>query len=513
MKLRLPFVCALFAALVASAQSNPLQAGVDSFRQGNYDAALRQLQQAKLLRPRDAVLENLIGLTETRLGLTEQANRDYESAIHLSPAFADPHKNLAVNYLQAGEYLKASAQLKSAIALDSSDSAAHYYLILADLSLQNDAEIVANLKPAQELLLNDPEAAVAAVKACLQAGDTAAARDLTAALEKGSALSTSQEYQLAQEYSSGGLYLDAADRFRRVLASHPDSWESQYNLALSLAKANRTGDASQLLNTLAAEHHGDAKVQALVASVAEFISDSSLAITALENAIASDPHNPDRYLDCTRLLMDLNRYDEADSIVQRGIGQVQDSYPLMVRLGAIEMARGNHGAAEDLYRQAMQQHPDLALAYVALAQAYMKEGDDQRAVSVLEAGRTQASPDFALEYALGLTYARLGKQAQAVEAYEHSVHLNPEVAEPHYQLGLVYLQQGQLRQAQGQIENVLRLDPSNVAACFQLSRIYARLGEKDKAQMMSAKAQELGRVQQNNALNAERLRVSPFQPQ
>lgn len=514
MKIRLTIASLLAAAALAvSAQSNSLQDGVDSFRQGQYEVALRQFHQAKLLRPNDAILENLIGLTETRLGDIDQANRDYESAIRINPTFADPHKNLAVNYLQAGEYLQAAAQLKNALAFDSGDSAAHYYLILADLALQNDAEVIANIKAAQPLLANDPEAAVAVIKACLHAAAPAPARELTSALEQQSRLSADQEYELARAYSSSGFDLDAAQRFRMVLQRQPASWEAQYNLALSLARAKQTGEASRLLQSLSRGHPDNANVQSLVASVAEFISDSALAVDALKNAVAADPHNPDRYLDCTRLLMDLNRYDEAGIMVRRGLSQVQDAYPLTIRLGAIEMARGNHQAAEDQYRQAILQHPNVALGYVALAQAFMKEGDDHQAFQVLSQGRSLVPPDFALEYALGLVCGRLGQQQQAIEAFVHSAQLNPNVVEPHYQLGLTYLQQGQLKESQDQFESVLRLDQTNVAACFQLSRIFARMGDREKAQQMSAKAQELGKVQQDTALRAERLRGSPFQPQ
>jgi len=508
-------IASLFAAaaLAVPAQSNPLQDGVASFRQGQYEIALQQFQQAKLLRPNDAILENLIGLTETRLGHFDQADNDYESAIRINPTLADPHKNLAVNYLQAGKYLQAAAQLKNALVFDSSDSAAHYYLILADLALQNDAEVIANMKAAQPLLANDPEAAVAAIKACLHAAAPAPARELTSALEQQSRLSAAQEYELAQAYSSSGFELDAAQRFRVVLQMQPASWEAKYNLALSLARAKQTGEASRLLQSLAADHRDNANVQSLVSAVAEFISDSALAVTALENAVAADPHNPDRYLDCTRLLMDLNRYDEADIVVRRGLSQVQDTYPLTIRLGAIEMARGNHQAAEDQYRQAILQHPSVALGYVALAQAFMKEGDDRQAIRVLTEGRSVVPPDFALEYALGIVSGRLGQQQQAIEAFVRSTQLNPDIVEPHYQLGLTYLQQGQLKESQEQFESVLRLDQTNVAACFQLSRIFARMGDKEKAQQMSARAQELGKTQQDSALRAERLRVSPFQPQ
>ena len=56
------------------------------------------------MRPADASLENFIGITETKLGRIDAANKDYETAIRLNPKLTDPHKNLAFNYLGKGLY-------------------------------------------------------------------------------------------------------------------------------------------------------------------------------------------------------------------------------------------------------------------------------------------------------------------------------------------------------------------------------------------------------------------------
>ncbi len=508
-----PFVMPLLLVATIYAQTDALQEGVVSFREGRYEEALSEFHEAQRLRPNDASLENFIGITETKLGHIDDANRDYQASIRLNPRYPEAYKNLAFNYLQAGQYGPAEAQLKSALALDGSDPAIHYYLVILYLSTQRDREVVANVDAAKNLLKSDSDTATLAIEASLRSGAIEQAEKLADLIESGSGLSVKQEYQLAKDFDDRGLLVDSVKHYRRVLQMSPDSWEAQYDLAVTLAKAKQTVEALKLLESMENQHSGDAKVLAMIASAAEYAGDSSLALNTYQKAIRADPANPDRYLDCTRLLMDLNRYDEAAKIATQGIPEVPDPYALRIRLGAIEMMRGSHEKAVDDYQQAIAMHPEVALGYVALAQTYMKDGDEQRAMKVLTEGRTRVAPDFALEYAFGLVSSDLGQQEQAIEAFTRSEQLNPDIVEPHYKLGMIYFQNGQLKKAQEEFESVLRINDSYSSAYYQLSRLYARLGDTQQARRMAEKGQELLRTQQDQAITAEKSRLSSLRPQ
>jgi tetratricopeptide (TPR) repeat protein len=286
----------------------------------------------------------------------------------------------------------------------------------------------------------------------------------------------------------------------------PTVWQSKYNLALALVKAKQSKEALPLLASLTAEHASDANVLASIASTYESAGENPLALDTYQKAIAADPTNPDRYLDCTRLLIDLDRYDAATEIVQRGISLVPDDYPLTIRLGAIEMMRGNREKAREAYHKAIAEHPAIALGYVALAQTYMKEGKDEDALKILTDGRAAVPRDFALEYVFGLVSFQLGRQKPAMEALKGAEELAPTVVEPHYQLGLLYMQLQEWTGAQEEFEQVLKLDPHNAATYYQLSRTYQRLGKTDKAQEMAKEASMLTRTQREDAIKSQELR-------
>jgi tetratricopeptide (TPR) repeat protein len=503
-----PFSLAtLFICLSAfGQQGSSLERGLELFRQEKYQAALQQFQDARRSRPTDATLENFIGITETRLGRIDDADADYRTAIRLNPRLAGPHTNLGFNYLGKKDYEQAESQLKAALALDSADPYVHYYLATLYLTTSREKDAIPQIKPAEPLLENDSAAALLAVAACLKFDAAVEAITLIGLLDQHSHLSAEQEYQIAKLLDDRQMYVESATRFRRIAELQPTSWQSHYNLAVALIKAKQPKEALPLLASLATEHANDADVLASVASAYESANENALALDTYQKAIAADPANPDRYLDCTRLLIDLDRYKEASEIVQRGMTLVPDDYPLTIRLGAIAMMSGNRDQAREHYHKAIAEHPALALGYVALAQTYMKEGKNDAALKVLTDGRAAVPRDFALEYVFGLVSFQLGQQKQAMEALKNAEEMEPTVVEPHYQLGLLYMQLQEWNSAQQEFEHVLKLDPKNAPTYYQLSRTYQRLGKTDKAQEMAKEASLLTRTQREDAIKAQELR-------
>jgi len=185
-------------------------------------------------------------------------------------------------------------------------------------------------------------------------------------------------------------------------------------------------------------------------------------------------------------------------------------------MGAIEMMQGHFEEARGSFKEAVERHPNIPLGYVALAQTYMKEGNDETAIRILIDGRSKVAKDFALEYVLGFISFEAGKQEQALEALKNAEELGPDVPEPHLQLGMLYMQHHQWSEAQGEFESVLRINPRHAAAFYQLSRTYERMGNVDKARQMATEASLLTRTQREDAIETEQLRLgipaNPNQP-
>lgn len=506
----LVLLAAVLFPLYAIAQTSHLQRGVAYFKRQQYAQALKEFQNARSANPRDAMIDNLLGITETKLGRLDEANRDYEIAIKLAPGDAAPHRNLGVNYLSSGRYGPAETELLLAEHLEPRNPFAHYYLAELYLQTSRGSDAVKQFKPAQTLIEHDPGLLFQMASAYLRLHRSGDAMPLIHELDQHSMLDVSQEYKLGVLLTTNHMYPEATERFRNIVRMQPESWQSKFDLAIALVNQGQLKDAISTLQSLNAGVTRDARPFTLLGALYEATGDLPKALAAYAVAVREDPDNPDSYLDYTRLLMDLDRYGEAARIIERGMKDTPDQYALKLRMGAIEMTQGQYAQARQSFQQAIEEHSNIALGYVALAQAYMRDGRDKEAAHVLASARKKLPPDAMLEYLYGLVLSHLSRTREAVSAFEQSIALNPKVAESHYELGKLDLQAGKLQAARSQFEDVLQIAPEHANARYQLSRIYARLGEKQKSKQMATQTQALLRKQRHAALNIEKKRFGSF---
>jgi tetratricopeptide (TPR) repeat protein len=494
------------------AQPSALEEGVKLIREGQFDQALVKLEQANRIAPRDATIENLLGITETKLGHIGAACVHYRNAIRLDPSQAAPHRNLGFNLLTANDFAGAEPELREASRLDPNDDFAHFYLMLLALATGRDAETLEQASHAGPLVDSDPEASAGLVEAEIRMGRVDDAASRIERMEQADQLPYPREYLIAVLLAQHGFYGPAVRCFRRIASLDP-SWESRYNLALALLYDGNAAEASKLLAALHAERPANADTLMFLGSAFELQQKMPEALEAYRAAVVADPSNPDRTLDYTRLLMDLDRYEEAIQVVDTGLGQTTATAPLELRLGAVEMMKSNYVAARDAFRAALATDPQLDAAYVGLAQTYAREGNDAEAIRILEAARAKLPADYPLEYYFGLLASRLGREQEAVIALDKAAQLEPDSPDPFYELAKLHEAQQDWLHARLELEHVTGLSPQFVPAHYQLSRVYAHLGLSSKADQEAKQTHALIDAQREQALNKQRERAGSFQPQ
>ena len=502
-----------FIALAFSLRAQPtaLDEGVRLIREGRFDQALIKLEEAHRIAPRSATIENLLGIIETQLGHVDIADSHYRSAIRLDSSQAAPHKNLGFNLLNSKDFIRAEPELREASRLDPNDQFGHYYLLLLALATGHDAEALVEASGAGQLVDNDPEAAAGLIEAEIRTGRVDEATSGIERLEKANQLPSTREYSIAVLLSQHAFYRQEVHCFRRIAALDP-SWENRYNLALALLYDNQPAEASTLLAGLHAERPAHADTLMFLGSAFEMQQKMPEALEAYRAALAADPSNPDRTLDYTRLLMDLDRYDEAIQIVRTGMEESSATGPLQLRLGAVEMIKTNYDAARDAFRAALAADPQLDAAYVGIAQTYARQGNDVEAIRILEAAREKLPGHYLLEYYFGLLASRLGREQEAIPALEKAAQLEPNSPDPFYELGKLYGAQQNWPQARLALERVIELNPQSSPAHYQLSRVYAHLGLNSKAGEEARQTQILVDAQRDQALHKQRERAASFQP-
>jgi tetratricopeptide (TPR) repeat protein len=502
----------LASACSLAAQNKPLDDGVKLIREGHFDQALQKLEEAHRLAPRDATIENLLGITETQLNHLDKAAIHYRNAIRLDPSQASPHRNLGFNLLTAKQYSAAEPELREALRLTPNDPFAHYYLFLLALATDHDAEALEQASHAEDLIENDPDAGVGLIEAEIRLGRVDDASRRIKNMEAANQLTPVREYAIAVLLSQHAFYGQAVVCFQRIALLDP-SWESRYNLALALLYDGQFAEASSLLSTLHNERPSNADALMFLGSAFEMQEKMPEALEAYRAAAIADPSNPDRTLDYTRLLMDMDRYDEAIQFIESGKTETASSSPIKLRLGAVEMIKGDYGAAREAFNEALAENPELDAGYVGLAQTYARQSNDTEAIRILEAARSKRPGRYLLEYYFGLLASRLGREDEAVVALDRAAQLDPRSPDPWFELGKIYVSKQNWPDARKAFEHVVGLSPQFAAAHYQLSQVYAHLGLHAESQQEAQQTKTLMNTQREEVLRKQREREGRFQPQ
>ena len=435
------------------------------------------------------------------------ASSSFEFPVH---KFAS-HRNLGFNLLTAKKFDAAAPQLREASRLDPKDPFAHYYLLCLAVSTGRDADAVEQAPQAGALVENDPETAAALAEAEIRIGHVDEAATLVARLEQSGQLPQQREYSIATLFAQHASYPQAVSSFRRIASVDP-AWQNRFNLALALLFGNQPAEAASILAALHTELPGNADILTFLGSADEMLEKIPEALEAYRAAAASDPSNPDRMLDYPRLLMDSDHYDEAIQAIQAGIGDSSSAVPLDVRLGAIEMIKGDYAAARNAFRAVLAADSDLDVAYVGLAQIYARDANDAEALRVLESARASHPGNYLLEYYFGMLASRSGREQDAEIALNLATQLQPSSPEPYFELGKLYESKEDWPHARDALEHVVELNPQFVPAHYQLSRVYARFDLGGQASQEAQLTRLLVNDQRAEALRKQRERDGSFKP-
>lgn len=86
--------------------------------------------------------------------------------------------------------------------------------------------------------------------------------------------------------------------------------------------------------------------------------------------------------------------------------------------------------------------------------------------------------DFQVQFLRGVALSELGRNTDAIRAFEQLIEANPEMPEPYNNLAVLHAQQGDLEQAKQALELAIRTKPDYAIAYENLGDIYARLAAR-----------------------------------
>lgn len=170
---------------------------------------------------------------------------------------------------------------------------------------------------------------------------------------------------------------------------------------------------------------------------------------------------------------------------------ILESAEVYYNIGYIKTARGEYDEALAAFRKATQINQLFAKAYQAMAEVYIRMGNNEMAEKYLNmAGEIylerdmhekaesifneiiSLNPDTTNVYnSLGIIYRRQNRHADAVKVYQKAIKIDPEDENIHFNMGRAYLEMNQVHLAKECFIRALKINPNFETAAAMVKAI------------------------------------------
>jgi tetratricopeptide (TPR) repeat protein len=460
-------------------------------QRGDNDAAIGLLERALAQSPRDLKARTLMGMALSAEGRLEEAGRQFSQVLEINPRFAPALKNLAVNEMALGQVPKARRRFDQLLELAPGDPVAHLALAGMDFAAHAYASAVSHYEKSGDLYLKDPRTILEFAQACAQAGQPTKAGELLAHVPSNANAGAHFEAGLLRATLAD--YPGAARELEQAKDHYPDPYALGYNLTLAYVKGKDYQAAARTAEALLAQGYQKAELYNLLAQAYENTGKTREAYGALRRATQIDSADETNYIDLIALCLNHKNYALAIEIADIGIARLASSDRLHVQRGVVFAMTEKFDDARQAFETAVRLAPDKGLPHVALGLMLMQADRISEAIEVLRRRIRAVADDYIALWFLGEALNRAGatpssaEMAEAIQALEHSVRLNADVAQSQMLLAKLQARAGELDAAIGHLNRALQLEPDNVSAMYQLAQVYSRKGQSARARELFAK--------------------------
>lgn len=292
--------------------------------EGDVAGAEREIRQVLESRPDDSLALFQLGEVLFRDGRFEEAESVFRGLLPVSPGSGKVHGRLGVVLESRGLWAEAESELIEAVELETSSATLRNDLGLFYSRRGRDDDAIEHLRRAVEL-----------------APDAVALRN-----------------NLGNALRNAGRLDESLEVLEEAARVGPDFPPSHYNLGLTLERIGRAGDADRHYRTALQlrPSYGDA-LRAL-GRVTLGAGDAEGSLAHLAAAIAADAADTEAHALRARALFRLERYDEAETDLERVLQLSPGSVEARNSLGIIHALRGDSEGARRWWEEALEIAPD-----------------------------------------------------------------------------------------------------------------------------------------------------------
>lgn len=323
--------------------------------------------------------------------------------------------------------------------------------------------------------------------------------------------------QLAEALMKTGRSDEAAAVYQAVLASEPANAYAELGLARLAIAGQRWTEARDRLQKITGGRPDFAPAWSLLAGVKERTGDTAGLEAVRRRGLNSglhvlpDPWLNELMLDC----YDLYRLDvaavgaaardpaKAIRWLQRAV-ELDPAHAASHRLlGEQYQQKGDQPAARQHLERATELQPEEDKNWISLVDFFNTSGDAAASEQALARGLKACPQSSALLFEHGRQLVIGRRFAEAREALQESLRLNPERVEAHVGLGLAFFNLGRAPDGLTEMQAALQLDPGNPVALVTVAINAIELGDATVARTWIMRARQQSGVAAQTLLGME----------
>jgi Tfp pilus assembly protein PilF len=300
--------------------------------------------------------------------------------------------------------------------------------------------------------------------------------------------------QVKKLASLGYISASPADADAKDLPSPRDRIRNVSSLkrGFTALQTGRYEEAVQVLGELLKKEPKMLDVWQMYAEACQALGREAEALSALQTAARLSPGNPQILMALSDFYMSNGRFDEARKHAE-AIGDAGTASPHEM-LARIALAEGNLAEAEKEARAALERYPQKRVPRLILARVLHDRRDCAGALAELDLARRPRGgegtvPFQNLNYLRGDCLARMGRAAEAEQAFREEIKSYPGNAAARAGLAMLYASEGREADARGAL-GALVADVATPEAYFAAIRTYEILGDPGTANELK---RELGK--------------------
>jgi len=470
--------------------------------------AADRLEKLVALHPSDLQIVSLLASIYASSKQIDKAVATYQAFLEREPENQQALLLLGIFYARQKRYGEAEKILDRLLTIDSNSADGHQYLARLYRELKLFDRAIEHYKKALSLRWSTL-LAMEAADLLESEGKYEDAVALYQRIIEEDELNEHARVQLADIYVKTGQVDKAISILEELKDYTMDVQQVDLAIGKILVESNRYREAAAHFRKMIQLYPDFDAARSLLAMVYYEMGDKQAAVSELA---AIDPQSED-YADAlmmqTRILVELDEYGKAESLLKKAIdGGIEPLSRMYILLAALYQKKGQPEEARKTYQQALANFADDARVYFEYGIFLDKTGDQEGALNAMQKVLDINPKDpYALNY-IGYTWADRGINLQQAKEYlQEAVRQLPQDGYIRDSLGWVYYKQGDYQEAVRQLEMAASLEKDDPTILEHLGDAYRQVDKLDAAVENYGKAVELFEEEEKKEAVREKIRV------